>query len=247
MQYNYIEFSKKETVAFIKLSRPNKLNAICFEMVEEINHAVTNIDLNNISAIFILGSEKAFSAGGDLKEMQQLTQEEAERRSNYIHDTFRLFQKIEIPTVAFIQGFCFGGGLELALHCDIRICDNTAKFAFPEVKYGMIPGAGGTVRLPIVVGETHANYYLLTGEEFSVETAQKINLINKVVKTEKFEEEINNKLEFFKNANIDSLKAIKLLQNRTDNIDDAYKNEAQLFSKLLFKNAKEGIGDKFRN
>lgn len=247
MQYNYIKFLEKDTIAHLTLNRPNKLNAICFEMVEEINHAVSNIDEDNISAIFIFGNQKAFSAGGDLKEMKQLTQQEAERRSNYIHDTFKMFQDIEIPTVAFIQGFCFGGGLELALHCDIRICDNTSRFAFPEVKYGMIPGAGGTVRFPIVVGETAANYYLLTGEEFSAEIAERINLIHKVVNKEKFQEEIDNKLEFFKNANSDSIKAIKQMQTKIDDLDTAYKKEAQLFSKLLYKNAKDGIGDKFKS
>ena len=247
MQYKYIEIEIEDKVMTLIINRPNKLNAICFEMVEEINYAISTIDVSKTSAICVMGNRKAFSAGGDLKEMSQLSIKEAERRSIYIQSTFRLFQDIEIPTIAFIQGFCFGGGLELALHCDIRICDNNAKFAFPEVKYGMIPGAGGTVRFPEIVGETASNHYLLTGDEFDSSIAKSINLVGKVVESNSFDKEIVNKKMFFNQVFDDSLKAIKHLQNikkKTD-VDIMYSNEAVLFSKLLIKNAKKGISNKF--
>ncbi len=247
MQYTYINIKQKKNIACLYLNRPDKLNAICFKMVEEIYHAVSTIDTINNRALFIFGAEKAFSAGGDLKEMQQLEQKEAEHRSNFIHKTFLLIRNLDIPTVAFIQGICFGGGLEIALHCDIRICDNTVRFAFPEVKYGIIPGAGGTVQFPIQVGESAAAYYLLTGDEFNHDTAQKIGLVQKVVSSAKFKHEIDNQIAFYSKTNPDSLKAIKqtIKLSRKSDLDTQYSTEAELFSKLLFKNGKLSIGENF--
>jgi enoyl-CoA hydratase len=247
MQYKYILLEKEKDIAILTLNRPNKLNALCIDMIKEINHALSNIDTNNTSAIFILGHSNAFCAGGDLKEMLQLSRKEAERRSIYVQETFKLFEHIKIPTIAFIQGFCFGGGLELALHCDIRICDNNAKFAFPEVKYGMIPGAGGTIKFPITVGNTIANYYLMTGEEFDSDTAKNIRLVHEVVIADGFNKYIENKKEQFNNINNNSLKAIKQIQNTiTNNLDSAYRKESELFAELLFNNGENGIGNKFK-
>ena len=248
MRYTYINVEHKEKIVCLQLNRPNKLNAICFEMVEEIHQAVSLIDTNKTNALFILGCEKAFSAGGDLKEMQQLDQPEAERRSNYIHNTFRMIHNLEIPVIAFIQGICFGGGLEVALHCDIRICDSTARFAFPEVKYGMIPGAGGTIQFPLQVGESIAAYYLLTGEEFNAETAIKINLVQKTDVVENFEHEIVKQISYYSKTNPASLKAIKQMikLKREPDLDIRYSKEAQLFSTLLFSNGKSGIGKSFK-
>ncbi len=249
MQYTHINVESKKNITCLHLNRHKKLNAICFKMVEEIYHAVSAIDTTGINALFIFGRPKAFSAGGDLKEMQLLDQKEAERRSNFIHKTFKLIQNLDIPTVAFIQGICFGGGLEIALHCDIKICDNTARFAFPEIKYGIIPGAGGTVQFPIQVGESAAAYYLFTGDEFNYETAKKIGLVQKVVNTTNFKQEIDNQILFFSEAAADSLKAIKqtIKLSRKNNLDSQYSKEAQLFSRLLFKNGKSRIGENFLN
>ena len=247
MQYKYILIKKENNTISLILNRPEKLNALCSDMIKEINHAITTIDVKKTSVLFILGHSNVFSAGGDLKEMKLLSQKDAETQSIYVQNTFRLLQNIEIPVIAFIQGFCFGGGLELALHCDIRICDDSAKFAFPEVKYKMIPGAGGTIKFPIIVGKATANYYLMTGEEFNANTAKNINLVQDVILSETFEKYVSNKKLVFSKTSKDSLKAFKKIQNINEdiNLDDAYKKEAKLFAYLLSNNAKKEINNKF--
>jgi enoyl-CoA hydratase/carnithine racemase len=247
-KYKFICFKQENGIASITLNRPEKLNAICFAMVEELHDAVSSIDITKIKALFITGNSDAFSAGGDLKEMKQLTKEEAERRSLFIQNTFRKIQKLEIPSVAFIRGFCFGGGLELALHCDIRIADNNVRFAFPEVKYGIIPGAGGTVIFSAIAGQSQAAYYLLTGEEFDQNRAAEINVVHKIVDAGSFENEVLNQKKFFTETDIRALKTIKHINKlKTDkNTDNLYKEEARLFAELLHKNGKTGISDKFK-
>jgi len=246
-KYKFIQLRQDNGIVCIILNRAEKLNAICFEMVEEINDAISNINFSETKALFITGNNEAFSAGGDLKEMKQLSREEAERRSLFIQDTFRKIQSLDIPSVAFIRGFCFGGGLELALHCDIRICDTNSQFAFPEVKYGIIPGAGGTVIFPAIAGESRASYYLLTGEEFNQNTAVDLNVIHKIIEPQDFEKEIENRKNFFIKTDKKALKAIKHLNKITvnNNIDALYREEARLFAELLHKNGKTGISDKF--
>ncbi|MBI9068049.1 MAG: enoyl-CoA hydratase/isomerase family protein [Salinivirgaceae bacterium] len=247
MKYYYIRFEKKNKIAYLHFHRLDKLNAINFEMVREINHALSNVDTSDINALFIQGHQKAFSAGGDLKEMQQLEKTEARKRIMYIHNTFKMLKKIEVPVISFIQGICFGGGLEFALHTDIRICSSESKFAFPEVKYGMIPGAGGTVLFAKQTNEAAAAFYLLTGEEFTADHALRLNLVQKVVIADNFEKEVELQEKYFINANSDSLKAIKhqMLNYNSKTTEELYYDEAQLFNELLMKNGKDEILKKF--
>jgi len=248
MNYKYILIERVESIIKIQLNRADKLNAICFQMVEELFEVVTSIDSKKTKAVFILGNKKAFSAGGDLKEMQQLEQGEAERRSSFIHKAFIYMQNLDVPVVAFIQGICYGGGLELALHCDYRICSENTRFAMPEVKYGIIPGAGGTVQLPLQIGKSAAAHYLFTGEEFNATKALQIKLVQTVVDDVGFPNFLNQHIKHYNDTSIESLHAIKqmLKQDRASNLDDAYMNEAKLFSELLFKNGKIGIKKKFK-
>ncbi|MFA6400055.1 MAG: enoyl-CoA hydratase/isomerase family protein [Salinivirgaceae bacterium] len=247
MEYQYIKSFSSQGVAHIQLNRPNKLNAICFQMVEELNHAISAIEVNAVNALFVYGSEKAFSAGGDLKEMKLLTQEEAERRSHFIHDTFRLLQTVEVPTLAFISGVCLGGGLELALHCDVRIATETAKLGLPELQYGIIPGAGGTVKLPIQIGYSQAAYYLLTGENIPTDLALQQGLVQRLIPEGTLDATISSMESYFGKLNSQAVKATKkMLQlNHTADVNTRYAHEAALFGKLLVSSGKEGIGERF--
>lgn len=244
MQYKFIEYSTSKNTATLRLNRPDKLNAICFDMVKEINHAVSNIN-PEITVLFIEGNDKAFSAGGDLKEMQQLEQAEAEKRSRYIHETFRKLQQLNCPVVALISGFCFGGGLELTMHCDMRIADETAKFALPEVKYGIIPGAGGTVLLPEFIGQGKAAWYLMTGEQFDAHQAKNMGLVEKTGILQKEKQQL---IDFFSQVNNESVGALKQQLNTrfTKTLDERYKDEAAKFAQLLFKNGRSGIDKNFK-
>lgn len=247
MKYYYIQFEQKKHIAYLNFHRLDKLNALNFEMVREINHALTNLDTTDTNALFIQGHRKAFCAGGDLKEMQQLDKKEVEKRAHYIHNTFKLIKKIDIPVISFIQGICFGGGIELALHTDFRICSTETKFAFPEIKYGMIPGGGGTVLFPKQTSVADAAYLLLTAEEFTADTANRLNLVQKVILAENFEREIESQENFFNSANRDSLVAIKhqLLNYHSKTTEELYYDEAKLFSELLIKNGQHGISKNF--
>ncbi len=247
MEYKYLTINQNKQVLTICLSRPAKLNAICFAMVEELHHALTNIDTKTVSVIFLSGTEKFFSAGGDLTEMKNLSESEAKNRSHFIHKTFQLLQTIEIPSVAFISGICLGGGLELALHCDIRIAAENTKLGLPELSYGIIPGAGGTVELPIQFGYHQAAYYLLTGENIPTAAALQHGLIQQIVPDGTIHGRIHAMESYFNKLNTEAIKAIKkMLQlNRTADKNTRYSTEVELFAKLLSKNGKQGIGAKF--
>ncbi|OFX61360.1 MAG: hypothetical protein A2W84_11130 [Bacteroidetes bacterium GWC2_40_13] len=248
MEYQFIAFTITDGIAQLKLNRADKLNAICFRMVEEIRHALTHLDTTTTKALFVVGHEKAFSAGGDLKEMKTLTQQEAERRSQFIHESFQLFQKLPIPTIAFISGVCLGGGLELALHCDVRICTQTARLALPELQYGIIPGAGGTVQLPLQLGHANAAFYLFTGADIPLELALQQGLIQQLLSVEQFPEVQKNLACHFSNTELEALKAVKeQLQRHRDgtSLTERYQQEAACFATLLANHGKDGIGDRF--
>ncbi len=247
MEYQYIKTFNNQGVAHIQLNRPDKLNAICFRMVEELNHVISAVDVNAVNALFVYGSEKAFSSGGDLKEMKMLTQEEAERRSHFIHHTFRLLQTVEVPTLAFISGVCLGGGLELALHCDVRIATETAKLGLPELQYGIIPGAGGTVQLPIQMGYSQAAYYLLTGENIPTHLALQHGLVQRLIPEGTLDVTLASMETYFGKLNPEAVKATKemLQRNHTADVNTRYANEAALFGKLLASSGKQGIGERF--
>ncbi|PKP10846.1 MAG: hypothetical protein CVU09_04800 [Bacteroidetes bacterium HGW-Bacteroidetes-4] len=247
MKYSYIKCTQNDKVLLVRLNRPEKLNAINFLMVQELNHLLTTIDTEKLNALFIAGNEKAFSAGGDLSEMKTLSKAEAEKQSQYIHNTFRMLQSLAIPTVVFISGICLGGGLELAMHCDIRIAAENAQLGFPELKYGIIPGAGGTVLLPEQMGYHQSAYYLLTGEPIPLTIAQQQGLIQQVIPNANFKANMENLLSVMNTLNSQAIKATKtMLQlNRLTDINTRYMNEARLFAELLEKNIQKGVGERF--
>ncbi len=248
MDYTYILTKIENNILYVTLNRPQKHNALCIDMVRELNHVFAEANnMKNIKALFLLGNEKAFSAGGDLIEMKTLDQKEAEKRSTFVQSTFLLLNKLEVPVVAFISGICFGGGLELAMHSDFRICAENARLALPEVRYGMIPGAGGTVQLPIQLGNADAAYYLLTGNDIPLTKAYNAGLIQNVVSLIEFEKEQIAQANYFTEASKEALIAIKkmLHENAKSDFNEIYKKEALWFSSLLSQIGHKEIVSKF--
>jgi enoyl-CoA hydratase len=183
MNYEYITIEARGSVTLLTINRPQKMNALSSKVLEEIGRAVDAfLATPATGAMIVTGAgEKAFVAGADIEELSGLDAAGGKAFSEYGQGIFDRIENSPKPIIAAINGFTFGGGCELALACHIRIGATTAKFGQPEVNLGLIPGAGGTQRLPRVVGRAHATYLILTGEAISAEDALRIGLISKLV------------------------------------------------------------------
>jgi enoyl-CoA hydratase len=180
MPYETIIAETKGRVGLIRLNRPNALNALNAQIVKDISAALDGFEADDtIGAIVITGSDKAFAAGADIKEMQSKTYMQA-----YKEDFISAWDRVarcRKPTIAAVAGFALGGGCELAMMCDILIAADTAKFGQPEIKLGVMPGAGGTQRLIRQVGKAKAMEMCLTGRMMDAAEAERANLVARVV------------------------------------------------------------------
>lgn len=183
MTYKNLSVSYENSILVVTLNRPKTLNALNNNMLDEIDQVVTNAkqDESIRSVIFTGEGSKAFCAGADLQELQNLDVLQAK---NIIEKGQSVFRKIELlgkPTIAAINGYAFGGGFELSLVCTLRFASHNAKFAFPEVKLGMIPGYGGSQRLPRLINKGKALELLITGRRLDAEEAEALGIVNKVL------------------------------------------------------------------
>ncbi|CAN5891000.1 short-chain-enoyl-CoA hydratase [soil metagenome] len=169
-------------IAVVTVSRPDKLNALNAETVRQLDAVLHEVrDDDSIRAVIVTGAgEKAFVAGADIAELATMGPIDGVRVSRDGQDTFRMLERMSKPVIAAVNGFALGGGLELALACHIRIASSRAKFGLPEVRLGIIPGYGGTVRLPRLVGRGRALELMLTGEMIDAAEALRIGLVNRV-------------------------------------------------------------------
>ena len=183
---NNILVEKKEKIAVVTINRPKALNALNSETLEEIKQVVTELETDDeVRVVILTGSgEKAFVAGADIAEMSSLNTVEAYEFGKRGQSVFTLIENSTKPYIAAVNGFALGGGLELALSCDFRIASDNAKFAIPEVTLGVIPGFGGTQRLPKIAGLGRAKAMLVTGAMISAEQADKWGIVNSVVTQE---------------------------------------------------------------
>ncbi len=171
-------------IATITLSRP-PMNALCMQMQQEIAQASRDLGArSDVRAVIVYGGPKLFAAGADVKEMAGMTYQDMVRAASSLQDAFTAVTRIPQPTIAAVTGFALGGGCELAMCCDLRIAADDAKFGQPEILLGIIPGAGGTQRLPRLVGVGRAKDIILTGRFVSAGEALEIGLANKVVPAE---------------------------------------------------------------
>jgi enoyl-CoA hydratase/carnithine racemase len=177
----FISVDATEGVATILLQRP-PMNALCLQMQREIKDAAEEIAArSDIGAVVLYGGPKVFAAGADIKEMSGMTYQDMLRASVGLQDAFTAVARIPQPTIAAVTGYALGGGCELALCCDMRIAADDAKLGQPEILLGIIPGAGGTQRLPRLVGVSRAKELVLTGRHVDAAEALSMGLVNRVV------------------------------------------------------------------
>jgi enoyl-CoA hydratase len=187
MNFENILVEKKTALAQITINRPKKLNALNRATIEELHQAFDALESDfNIKAIIITGSgEKAFVAGADISEFSHFSVEEGGRLAREGQETlFDFVENLSTPVIAAVNGFALGGGLELAMACHFRIASDTAKMGLPEVSLGVIPGYGGTQRLPQLVGKGKAMEMIMTAGMISAEDAKACGLVNHVTTLE---------------------------------------------------------------
>lgn len=175
-----IILERQNTIALLKLNRPESRNALCSALLSELAQIITKLkDDKNMRAVVITGAgDKAFCAGADLKERVGMSDEETLVFLSLIQNTFQSLFELPMPVIAAINGDAFGGGLELALACDIRVAAHSAQMGLTECSLGIIPGAGGTQRLPRIIGIAKACELIFTSKRLNSEEALNIGLIN---------------------------------------------------------------------
>ena len=177
----FITYEQEGQVGIVTINRPKALNALNSQVLEEIEAAVKAIDLDAVRAVILTGAgEKSFVAGADIGEMSTLTKAEGEAFGKKGNDVFRMIETFPIPVIAAVNGFALGGGCEISMSCDIRICSENAVFGQPEVGLGITPGFGGTQRLARLVGPGMAKQMIYTARNIKADEAFRIGLVNAV-------------------------------------------------------------------
>ncbi|KAB2891520.1 MAG: crotonase [Desulfobulbaceae bacterium] len=183
MEYSNILCEKDGPLATVTINRPKVLNALNYETLQELKHCFETIAGDRSTRVVILtgAGEKSFVAGADISFMRELNPLEARTFATLGQEVMNTIEGIDTPVIAAVNGFALGGGCELALACDIRIASENARFGQPEVNLGVVPGFGGTQRLPRLVGKGHACELLFSGDIIDAAEAARIGLVNRVV------------------------------------------------------------------
>ena len=177
----FVTYEQDGFVGVVTINRPKALNALNSEVLKEIEATFDAIDLETTRAVVLTGAgDKSFVAGADIGEMSTLTKEEGEAFGKIGNDVFRKIETFPIPVIAAVNGFALGGGCEISMSCDIRLCSENAIFGQPEVGLGITPGFGGTQRLARIVGVGKAKEMIYTAFNIKAEEAYRIGLVNAV-------------------------------------------------------------------
>ena len=178
---DFILYEVKDAVATITINRPKALNALNSQVLDELDATLDAIDLNTVRAVILTGAgDKSFVAGADIGEMSTLTKAEGEAFGKKGNDVFRKLETLPIPVIAAVNGFALGGGCEISMSCDIRICSENAMFGQPEAGLGITPGFGGTQRLARTVGVGMAKQLIYTARNIKADEAYRIGLVNAI-------------------------------------------------------------------
>jgi enoyl-CoA hydratase len=242
MKEEYIQFEKKEKWAILRLNNP-PVNSLNLSLMDQLNDKLMQIEMDETTqAVIFKGTGKFFAAGGDIQELEKINNSlEGVQLSYRTHSVFNRVETFPKPIIAAIHGACLGGGLELALACHLRIAEEEVLLGLPEINLALIPGGGGTQRLPQVVGRSKAYEMILTGEAVEAKEAYRIGLVNLVVPkgecmayAERVAEKISQK------ASPAVLAAVKAIQASQG--DEGMKKETELFSHLFeTPEKKEGL------
>jgi len=183
-----LELSRRDEFAVITLNRPEALNALSFQILRDIGAALSEVAVSDARAVLFIGAgDRAFCAGADINELANRTMVEQKRGAEAGQRTFARLDSFPIPSVAIINGYAFGGGFELAAACTFRLATANAKMGLPEIKLGLVPGYGGTQRLPRLIGEARALEIIMTGRTVEAEEALRIGMVNRLIEGDPLE------------------------------------------------------------
>lgn len=224
----------KESVAWLQINRPKQKNALSIQLLEQILEALTQLEKNKKVRVIVLYGKENFSAGGDINDMFVDNAEKAKEVANKVQGIYHKIELISKPIIAYTKGLVLGGGIELALVCDIIISHPNSKFSLPEASLGIIPGGGATQRLKAVIGKQNAAYMLFTGDLLSADKMLSLNLIQEIA------DDIDRVI-FIANSiaqkNPTAIKELKQLLQKDMDFDA----ETKSFAKLLLGEGKDGI------
>jgi enoyl-CoA hydratase len=234
MSFELIIAETRGRVGLITLNRPKALNALNDQVMDEIGAALDGFEADdNIGAIVITGSEKAFAAGADIGAMATFSYMDA-YKGDYISRNWERVKTCRKPVIAAVAGFALGGGCELAMMCDIIIAADSAKFGQPEVKLGILPGAGGTQRLPRAVGKAKAMDLCLTARFMDATEAEKAGLVSRVVPADTLVDEALAAAETIAGF---SLPVVMMIKESVNRAFESSLNEGLLFERRVFHSA----------
>lgn len=211
MEYTRIEVTTSQGICTATFTRPEKLNALDRRTLEELGHLADSLlNSDDVSVLVFKGSGKAFVAGADISAMVDMTGDQAREFSTYGQNVFKKIEDLPMPVIASVNGFCLGGGCELAMACDIRISSDKGKYGQPEVNLGVIPGFGGTQRLTKLVGRGKAIDLLTTGRIIRADEALSMGLIERVTEHDQLDDEVMKLAELISSKCMRAVKANKL-------------------------------------
>jgi enoyl-CoA hydratase len=221
MGYENIVFEVENSIAMITFNRPKALNALNNDLIQELSDVLDKISENEEIRVLILtgAGDKAFVAGADITELATYNSLQAKLFSKKGHDVFNKIQELSIPVLAAINGYALGGGCEIAMACDFIYAAENATFGLPEITLGLMPGFGGTQRLPRLIGTNMAKEMIFTGKLISAGEANKIGLVNKVCDPETLMDEVKKTAAGIASKGKVSLRAVKQTINSGMNVD----------------------------
>ncbi|ACL04333.1 Enoyl-CoA hydratase/isomerase [Desulfatibacillum aliphaticivorans] len=245
MDLKYVLYSTEDGIAWIRLNRPDKLNALNHVVFDEIGQAVAAAAADDdVRVVVLTGSDKVFAAGADIEHMSKGTISDAFKLTD---GSFRIQESladIPKPTIAAISGYALGGGLELALCCDFRIASETAVVGLPEINLGIIPGGGGTQRLPRLINYSLAAEMVMTGGMVKAEKAERYGILNRVVPQDQLMDEVKKLASKLMSKSSVALRAAKTAMRKGLNVSlkDGLHIEQDLFCMLFgTEDQKEGM------
>lgn len=245
MSFSTMELKVQETVATLTIARPEALNALSVQVLKELEQALDQVLEQKARVLILKGAgDKAFVAGADIKEIQALSKEGAYEFARQGQRVFRKLESLPLATIAQVQGFALGGGLELALSTDMILASTKAQFGLPESTLGLIPGFGGTVRLSRRIGSQRAKAVALMGNIFSAEKAYELGIISELVEPEALEETAQKWAKTLASRAPLALAGIKKSMDGYGHlsVEEALEKEAEVFQSLFdSEDVKEGL------